>query len=166
MSGIESLIQDFLSQPCIAVAGVSSTRQTPANGIYRKLRETGHTVYAVNPNAKTVEGDPCYPNLASLPQSVGGVVIVTRPSTAAQIVRQCIECGIPRVWMHNPLGTSHGLWKKLSSSVTSVSDEAVALCHENNIAAIPGTCPMQFCEPVDPAHRCVRWLLRTTGGLK
>jgi predicted CoA-binding protein len=33
------------------------------NAIYKKLRDGGYRVYAVNPNATQVEGDRCYPNL-------------------------------------------------------------------------------------------------------
>jgi hypothetical protein len=47
----------------------------------------------------------------------------------------------------------------------SVSEEAVNLCREKGIEVIPGACPMMFCEPVDFGHRCMRWLLKVTGGL-
>lgn len=165
MSIIDPLVKEFLAQKRIAVAGVSRTREDAANLIYRKLRGTGHAVFAINPNTQSFDGDRCYPDLKSLPEPVDGVVIVTRPATTAQIVRQCIEVGIPRVWMHCALGTRPRFARKLASAITSVSEEAVRLCRENNIAVIPGGCPMMFCSPVDFGHKCMRWTLRLIGGL-
>jgi predicted CoA-binding protein len=165
MATIDPLVKDFLAQKRIAVAGVSRTREDAANLIYRKLRHAGYRVFAINPNAPTFDGDPCYPDLKSLPEPVDGVVIITRPAIAEQIVRQCIELGIPRVWMHCSLGTRPKLAKKLAATITSVSEEAVRLCRENNIAVIPGGCPMMFCEPVDFGHKCMRWSLRLFGSL-
>jgi hypothetical protein len=46
-----------------------------------------------------------------------------------------------------------------------MSESAVAFCREKGIAVIPGSCPMMFCEPVDVAHRCMRWFFKVTGKL-
>ena len=155
MSTLETMVKDFLAQKHIAVAGVSRTTENPANGIYRKLKDTGYQVFPVNPNAETFEGKTCYPSLKSIPQGVDGVVIVTRPEVTEQIVRECAEVGVPRVWMH----------RSFNALGSSVSEEAVEFCRQNNITVIAGGCPMMFCEPVDFAHKCMRWMLNLTGGL-
>src|SRR3954449_7413584 len=69
--------EEFLAQRRIAVAGVSRDPKQPANLIYRRLRDTGHDVFAVNPAATEVEGDPCVPTVRDIPGGVDGVVIVT-----------------------------------------------------------------------------------------
>ena len=131
------------------------------------LARAGHEVIAVNPNAQTFEGEPCYPDVKSIPGGVDAVMIITRPETTERIVRDCHDAGIRRVWMHCSLGTSPlKLTKKLADSITSVSAEAVRLCQENNIAVIPGGCPMMFCEPVDFGHKCMRGTLRLIGSLR
>ncbi len=155
MATLREKVEDFLGQKRIAVAGVSRTKNDAANMIYRKLRKTGYEVFAINPNAETAEGDTCYPDLKSLPEKADGVVIVTRPEVTGEIVQQCAELGIPRIWMHRSFRFLGG----------SVSDEAVRLCNEKGITVIAGGCPMMFCEPVDFAHKCMRGLLRLTGGL-
>lgn len=154
-STLEARIHDFLDQTRIAVAGVSRTRQDAANAIYRKLKGAGHQVFPINPNTTTFEGDTCYPDLKSIPGGVDGVVIVTRPQLTEQIVRQCAEVGVTRVWMHQSMMTA----------ATSVSHEAVDFCHEHGISVIAGACPMMFCAPVDFGHKCMRWMLRATGHL-
>ncbi len=55
-------------------------------------------MFPVNPNAERVEGDPCFPDLQSIPGGVDGVVIVTRPQLTEEIVRQCPAAGVKRVW--------------------------------------------------------------------
>jgi len=45
----------------------------------------------------------------------------------------------------------------------SVDDEAVKSGQELGLTVIPGSCPMMFCEPVDIAHKCMRWFLRVSG---
>ena len=165
MPTIDLLVKDFLTQKRIAVVGVSRTREDAANLNYRKLRAAGYRVFAVNPNTPAFDGDPCYPDLRSLPEPVDGVLIVTRPARAEEIVRQCVELGIRRVWMHCSLG-ARPLLKKAAAAIGSASPEAVRLCRENGIAVIPGGCPMMFCPPVDFGHQCMRGLLRATGSLR
>ncbi|HYU31617.1 MAG TPA: CoA-binding protein [Thermoanaerobaculia bacterium] len=165
MIRIDDLAKDFLAQQRIAIAGVSRDHENPANLIYRTLRERGVTVFGLNPHLDTFDGDPCYPDVASLPETPDGLVIVTRPAVAEDLVRQCIEAGVPRVWMHNMLGTHPRFMKKMAASLGSVSPEAVRLCRENGIAVIPGSCPMQFLGEDFP-HTCMRGVLRVTGALQ
>ncbi len=153
MATLKETVADFLAQERIAVAGVSRSGAAPANFIYKKLRDSGHEVFAVNPNAQEVEGDQCYANLAAIPKTVDGVVVATHPNVSAQVVQACVETGVPRVWLHRSFGEG------------SVSGEAVRLCRERGIAVIAGGCPMMFCEPVDLAHKCMRWVLNLTGRL-
>ena len=166
MMPLQLQVADFLSQPRLAVVGVSDERETPANAICRRLKEAGHTVYVVHPHLATFDGAPCYTDVTALPEPVGGVMIVTRPEVTEQVVRQCIDAGIPRVWMHNVFGTCPArLLKGPAAKVTSVSEEAVRLCRAHGIAVIPGACPMMFCEPVDGGHRFIRGVLKMTGSL-
>jgi predicted CoA-binding protein len=161
MAEIDTLVEDFLGQKRIAVVGVSDKRETGCNQAYRKFKEAGYTVSAVNPRLTTFEGDPCYPDLASIPQKPDGVFILTNPKVTEEIVQQCVDVGVGRVWMHCLMGTKPGL----ASSMTSVSQDAVRMCHENGITVIPGSCPNQFLEP-DFGHRMMRVIMRTLGFLR
>lgn len=154
-STLEERVADFLAQRRIAVAGVSPTRETPGNLIYRKLRSAGYELVPVHPKAEAFDGDRCYADLRSIPGGVDGVVLVTRPAVTEVLVRQCVDAHIPRIWMHESL--FHG--------GTSVSAKAVAVCREHNIATIEGACPLMYCAPVDVGHRCMHWLMRVSGGL-
>jgi len=153
MPTLREAVASFLASDGIAVVGVSRDSRQAANAIYRKLRDSGRTVYAVNPRADTVEGDPCYPDVGAIPGDVEAAMIVTPPTATADVVRQCGERGIARVWMHRSLGQG------------SVSEEAVHLGRRHGIEVIAGACPMMYLEPVDVAHRCLRTVLGWFGRL-
>ena len=151
MSQFDELANEFLAQTHIAVAGVSRTKSDAANIIYKTLRDKGYQVYAVNPSTDTAEGDVCYPNMQAVPHKLDGAMIVTKPEISEEIVADCVEAGVPRVWMHNN-----------TFAPSSVSDQATAVCQENNITVISGGCPMMFLET---GHKCMKWVLGVMGRL-
>jgi hypothetical protein len=77
MSKIPESVARFLSGRRFVVAGVSRSPQQPANAVMRKLRSCGFEVVPVNPQAKELEGVVCYPDLASVPGPIDGVIIAT-----------------------------------------------------------------------------------------
>jgi predicted CoA-binding protein len=161
MATIDTLVHDFLAQQRIAVVGVSDQRETGCNLGYRKFKEAGYTVYPVNPRLTTFEGAPCYPDLNAIPEKPDAVFILANPKVTDQIVQQCVELGVKHVWMHCMMGTKPGL----AANMTSVSPDAVRLCHENGITVIPGSCPNQFLQP-DFGHKAMRVIMRTLGFLR
>jgi hypothetical protein len=160
MTKIDPLVEDFLAQEKVAVVGVSDERETGCNLAYRKFKENGYAVSAVNPRITTFEGDPCYPDLVSIPEKPDAVFILTNPKVTEQVVQQCVDLGIQRVWMHCLMGTKPGL----AASMTSVSQDAVRMCRENGITVIPGSCPNQFLK-ADFGHAMMRVIFRTLGFL-
>ncbi len=158
MSKIDSLVQDFLAQKKIAVVGVNANRETGCNLAYRKFKSAGYQVYAVNPHLTQYDDKPCYADLKSLPEKPDGVFILANPQVTEQIVQQCVDLGIKRVWMHCMMGTKPGL----AANMTSVSQSAVKMCHDNGITVIPGSCPNQFLNP-DFGHGMMRVLWRACG---
>ena len=161
MSNINTLVQDFLALKKIAVIGVSDKRETGCNLNYRKFKSQGYHVYAINPHIHTFDGDPCYPDLKSMPEKPDGVFILASPAVTEKVVQQCVDLGVKHVWMHCMMGTKPDLVKNM----TSVSPEAVRLCQENGITVIPGSCPNQFLKP-DIGHAMMRGLWQLLGFLK
>ena len=150
MPTLKQAATEFLSQNRIAIAGVSRDPKQPANLNYTRLRSKGYQVFAVNPNADTVEGDRAYHTLREIPGDIDGVLVFTPSNAAAVVVRECAELHIPRVWLHQGLGPG------------SVSHEAVAIAKREGIALIDGACPLMFIEGADPGHRCIRWFMGVT----
>ncbi len=152
MTKLSDAAAEFLAQEKIAVAGVSRDKKQPANLIYRRLRDSGHEVFAVNPNTDEVEGgDPCYPTVQAVPAQLDGLVVVTTPEVAEQVVADAHAAGVPRVWLHRGIGEG------------SSSQAAVEYCTEHGISVIPGGCPCMFGEMSDPGHRGMRVVLQLSG---
>ena len=153
---LDTQVCEFLAQKRIAVAGVSrdNSHHPVGNLIYRRLKKSGHDVFPVNPHMQTYEGDRCYPDLQSIPGGIDGVVIVTRPELTERLVHDCSAAGVRRVWMHQSVGKG-----------SSVSADAVKYCRQHEISVIAGGCPMMYGEDVDFGHRCMRLILKLTGGL-
>ena len=144
---------EFLAQKRFAVAGVSRAGSAPANLIFKKLKDSGREVHAINPNAETVEGERCYDSLASLREPPDAVVIATHADQAIEIARQCKAAGVRNVWFHRSIDGG------------SYSPEAAALCAAYGAMVIPGSCPLMHLEPIDVPHRCMRGVLSLTGTL-
>jgi uncharacterized protein len=148
MPKVKEAASAFLANERVAVTGVSRTpKDHGSNTVYKRLRDRGYEVFAVNPNAHEVEGDPCYQNLKSIPGGVQAVVIGTRPQIAEDTMRECDELGIKHVWMHRGPGAG------------SVSDAATAYGRQHGIAVIDGGCPLMFGSTADFGHRIMRLVL-------
>jgi predicted CoA-binding protein len=151
---IKEAASEFLANKRVAVTGVSRHPESHgSNVVYQRLRERGYEVFAVNPNAEEVEGDPAYPDLRSIPGGVDAVVIATRPETADESMRECAELGIKHVWMHRGPGAG------------SVSKTAAAYGRERGIAVIDGGCPCMFDPTADPGHKVMRAIFTLTGNV-
>jgi predicted CoA-binding protein len=147
MQTIKEAADAFLANKRVAVTGVSRTPKTHgSNNVYRRLRERGYDVFAVNPNTNEVEGDTCYPDLKSIPGGVEAVVIGTRPERADDTVRECVELGIKHVWMHRGPGGG------------SVSASATDYGRRNGITVIDGGCPCMFDPTADLGHKIMRFV--------
>lgn len=147
-------VRDFLTAERIAVVGASDDPKSFARTVYRELRKHGHDTVAVNPNAASVDGDPCYPDLAAVPGEVEGVIVMVHRDTAAAIVTDAVARGVRRVWLFKGVG-----------GAGAVSDVAVDLCRRNGIRVIAGACPLMFLEPVGGIHRFHRAVRRLNRSL-
>ena len=152
MTTIKTAAAEFLGHKRIAVTGVSrSPGNHGGNVVYNRLRDRGYEVFAVNPNADEVEGDPAYDDLRSIPGGVEAVVIATRPERAEATMRECVELGIEHAWMHRGPGAG------------SVSETATRYGRAHGISVIDGGCPCMFAPAADPGHKAMRFLFTLNG---
>ena len=135
----------FLQCKRIAVTGVSrAPKGHGSNAVYKRLRDRHYEVFAVNPNADEVEGDACYHHLRDIPGGVDAVVMATRPETVEETMRDCVELGITRVWMHRAFGAG------------SVNAEATRFGRERGVIVIDGGCPLMFEPTTDIGHKIIK----------
>ena len=154
MQKIREVAEEFLADKRVAVTGVSRHPGSHgSNAVYKRLRERGYEVFAVNPNAREVEGDPTYHDLRASPGGVDWVVIGTRPETAESTMRECDDLGIKHVWMHRGPGKG------------SVSTAAATYGREHGMTVIDGGCPCRFGRTADGGHTAMRAVLSLTGNV-
>lgn len=152
MITIKEAATTFLATKKVAVTGVSrNPKSHGGNVVYKRLRQRGYQVFAVNPNAQNVEGDTAYPDLKSIPGGVEAVVIATKPETALATMKECAELGVSQVWMHR------------SVDAGSVSPAATEYGRQHGITVIDGGCPLMFDPTSDIAHKCMKFVLSISG---
>jgi predicted CoA-binding protein len=153
MTSIKEAATAFLANDRIAVTGVSRTQASThgSNTVYRRLRDRGYQVFAVNPNADEVEGDACFHDLKSIPGGVDAVVIATAADKADGTMHECAELGIHQVWMHRSYGPG------------SVSASAAEYGRQHGITVIDGGCPLMFDPTADFGHKAMRTVFTLNG---
>ncbi len=149
---IKDAAAEFLALRRIAVTGVSAhPKGHGSNVVYQRLRERGYDVFAVNPNAGTVEGDRAYASLKDIPGGVEGVVIATAAERAPDAMREIIELGVATSGCIGPSAREASRTKRPSWAA------------RHGITVIDGGCPLMFGEPSDGGHRLMCRLLTLTG---
>lgn len=126
-SGMEGLVEDFLSQKRFAVAGSFRDESKFAYRIVVDLLEKGYEVFPVNPRVKDVKGRPCYRSVSDIPVDVDVADLVTPPDVTEMILEECLKKGIKRVWLQPG----------------AESEAAISFCRANGIKVIYGLCVMR-----------------------
>ena len=133
-------IRDFLAQRRLAMVGVSHEPKDFSRMLFRAFRERNFDIVPVNPGAKDIEGTTCYSRLQDLEPPVDTALLMTSPAVTDEVVKECADAGIRRVWMYRR------------------SPAAVAFCEAHGISVIAGECPMMFLPKTGFIHRLHGWL--------
>jgi predicted CoA-binding protein len=142
---------EFLAQRRIALVGVSRDPKDLSRALFRELRQRGYDVVPVHPELAAVDGVPCVRRLQDASPGVDGALVMTPPAETERVVRDCVEAGVARVWMHRGAGPG------------AVSAPAVAYCRERGMAVVDGACPFMFLPGAGFGHRAHGFVLRCFG---
>jgi uncharacterized protein len=121
MSRFDSLLDD----PGTSVAVVGATDHPRKYGgiAYRQLKAMGFRVFAVNPGRTEVDGDPAYPDLASLPDAPTIVNFVVPARVGSSVADEAMELGYTRLWFQ-PGAESPELTRRLVDAGAEVLTDA------------------------------------------
>src|SRR5215469_6287314 len=103
-------LRPLLRPDSVAVVGASRRRGTVGREILRNIVTGGFSgrVYPVNPRATTMEGLPCLPSVADLPEHLDMAVIAVPSAAVTEVAAQCGQRGVRSlVVITSGLGT-HG----------------------------------------------------------
>lgn len=142
-------INEFFSAGKIAFAGVSGNPKKFSNMAFRELTKKGFELVPVNPNQAEIEGARCYDCVASLPEGVDSVLIMTPKDQTPKVIREIGSKGIKNVWIQQG---AH-------------SEEAENLAKELGMNLVNNKCIMMYSTPVKGIHRFHRTIVKLFGGL-
>ncbi len=119
------------SAKTIAVVGCSAQPTRTSHKIARYMQKRGYRIVPVNPNYDEVLGEPCYPDLPSVPEDVpiDIVDIFRAPQHTADMVRTAIERA-------EQTGKTPVIWTQLGVS----SSEAETLAAEAGLPYVRNRC--------------------------
>ena len=120
-------IDKVLSKKLWAVIGVSNNPAKYGTKVYNRLKKAGYSVYAVNPGLESIDGDPCYPCLAALPSIPDAVSVVVPPNITEQIITDCIELGISKVWMQPGSESEEAIRNGQEHGISVIHDQCVLI---------------------------------------
>jgi predicted CoA-binding protein len=151
MSTLES-INEFLGLTRIAIVGVSRNPKDFTRTLFQEFRRRGYDAVPVNPNLGEIDGLPCYASVASVPQPVEGVLLMTKPSVTGEVVLDCARAGVRRVWMYRASGAG------------AVDDAAVKFCEAEGMHVVAGECPFMFFPEAGFIHKAHGFCRKIFGG--
>jgi len=101
MSNQSALIIDEILKNCrtIAVVGLSSNPARPSYRVASYMQAQGHRVIPVNPNETNVLGEPAFPSLAAVSDTIDLVNIFRKSEDVLPIVEEAIARGAKAIWM-------------------------------------------------------------------
>lgn len=140
-------IQDFVAAKHVAIVGVSRSGKKFGNSIATEMKQRGYQVYLVHPEAKEINGETCYPNLAALQGKAESVLICVPPAKAAQVMREAVAAGIRKTWLQQG----------------AQSPEVLAVAKELGVDPVPGKCVLMYAEPVTSLHGFHRFIAKLIG---
>ncbi len=106
----------------VAVVGCSTSPYKDAHRIPALLQDLGFQVWPVNPSATEILGQPCVPDLASLPQAPDLVVVFRPAAEAPGVTRAAVQAGAKAVWLQLGISSPEAAANAAEAGIDYVED--------------------------------------------
>ena len=114
------------SSRTIAVVGLSPRAERDSYEVAAYLQAHGYRIIPVNPNAREILGEPCYPDLRAVPVPVDLVDVFRRAAETPAIAEAAVAVGAKALWLQ--LGI--------------ISEEAAAIARRAGVSVVMDHCTM------------------------
>ena len=141
-------MDEFLAQKTIALVGASRDPKKFSAAAAKELRENGYRIIPVNPNAETIDGERCYPDLPSIEEPVGGALVMVPRAETPKVIEDAAKAGIKRVWVQQG----------------AESKKTADLGKEHGLSLVTGECILMFAG-TKGFHKFHRWVWKLFGRL-
>ena len=87
------------SRRVVAIVGLSPKPDRPSYRVASYLKEQGYRIIPVNPRAREILGEVCYPDLSSIPEAIDVVDVFRRSKEVLVVVEEAIKIRAKALWM-------------------------------------------------------------------
>ncbi len=143
-----SPVREFLASRRLALVGFSRNPKDFSRMLDAELRARGYDVVPVHPDAAEIDGRRAFPRVSAAEPPVEAALVLVPPQAALAVVRDCLDAGVRRIWLHRGAGRG------------SASPEAVALCAGSGVEPVVDLCPLMALPGAGWAHRLHGWWRR------
>lgn len=144
----------FLAVKRLAIVGLSRNPKDFTRMVSAELVRRGYQVVPVNPGAAgaVLDGVPAVARLQDVRPPVEAALLLTAPAQTDAVLRECVEAGVTKVWLHR--GGGHG----------AASAGALAFCAQHGLDVVHDLCPFMALPGAGLPHRLHGWVRTTFGG--
>ncbi len=139
--------EQFWDAASYAVVGRQASKKAYPKITYGALKERGVTVYPMDPDGGTVEGDKAYTDFAELPGTVEAAVLELPKEDTAAWVAKAADAGVQRVWIHQMTDTP----------------EALEEAQKRGLKVITNHCAVMYNKPGFSGHAVHRFIWKLVG---
>ena len=129
LAPVETLQRIFAESCNIAVVGLSPKTNRSSNQVALYLQQAGYRIIPVNPGQAKILGEPCYPDLQSIPGPVDVVDIFRRSEQVEPVVRDAIAIGAKVVWMQQGIVNVEAATIAEQAGMTVIMDRCLKVDH-------------------------------------
>ncbi len=129
----EELVEILGKTKTVAVVGISHKEERDSHKVAKYLKEHGFKMIPVNPKYKEVLGEPCYPDLKSVPGHIDVVDIFRNIEAIPGVVGEAIEVRADTVWMQLGLAHNEAAEKACNKGLKVVMDKCIKIEHHRLI---------------------------------
>jgi len=121
-------IRKILSEnKVLAIVGLSANESRPSFFAAKYMQDHGYKIIPVNPRYKEVLGQPCYPDLESIPEPVDIVDVFQRPDKVLPIAHSAVAIKAKVLWMQLGVNNSEAAQLATDAGLEVVVDRCVKI---------------------------------------
>ena len=113
----------------IAVVGLSDKPSRPSYDVGRYMQQAGYKIIPVNPQCRTILGEICYPDLASIPEKVDMVNVFRKPEDCLEVAKDAVKIGAKSLWLQLGIVNQEAAQFAESHGLTVVMDRCIKVDH-------------------------------------
>jgi len=129
MSDTNEIRRILIDNKTIAIVGLSAKWHRPSYFAAKYMIDHGYQVIPVNPNYDEILGEPCYPNLESIPSKVDIVDLFQRAETTPEYARQAVKIGAKVLWLQLGIQNEEARAIAKQAGLDYVDDRCVKIEH-------------------------------------